>query len=166
MKRNDEFRLNVISEIDDEIIERATLKRDKLLRRPKVSIRKKIIALGSLAAMLVMIIGSIFMIPPDDRQVPVYTGMTVSNVNPVMSQGTVSTSSLSSSADGLIDGEPPRYSGDTRRDDGTLNADDPFGNGKKPIEEIINSSKIKRKVLFLTNFIYNKIKGNDYDRKN
>lgn len=41
LKRNDEFRLNVISEIDDEIIERATLKRDKLLRRPKVSIRKK-----------------------------------------------------------------------------------------------------------------------------
>lgn len=79
MKRNDELKLRVLSEINDEIIDKNSTTRAKLLRKPKMN-RKKLVAIYAMAACLFLIGGSLLaIIPALIKQVPVYQGMTVSS---------------------------------------------------------------------------------------
>ena len=81
MKRNDQAKIDILSAIDDEIVERNSIKRYWLIKRlenaPK---RRKIWAFSSVAAcLLAVLIGVFVILEAFVKQVPIYTGMTVSN---------------------------------------------------------------------------------------
>lgn len=84
MKKRDEIKLEVLSRIDDNIIDRQTEKRFRLLIKGKYS-RKKIIAWMSSAAALLLVCSLLFtvLLPVLLKQIPVYQGMTVSNTSPI-----------------------------------------------------------------------------------
>ncbi len=89
MKPNQRRNLDAVSKIDDDIIEKQTKKRIHLLGNAKKSRRsfKKWYIMGaSLAAAAAVVLGVVFLILPmlmgGGKQIPVYTGMTVSNEAP------------------------------------------------------------------------------------
>ena len=91
MKRRDEIKLDALSGINDEIIERNTIKREKLLEHPRVKRSVLISTISSAAACLAIVISLLITLfgqeeptitPPPitvPGQVPVYQGMTISN---------------------------------------------------------------------------------------
>lgn len=83
MNKKDELKIELISNIDEQIIEKQTLKRFRLMLKNKVS-RKKIAAWCGSAAGLLIACSVLFTIifPLFIKNVPVYTGMTVSNSMP------------------------------------------------------------------------------------
>ena len=81
MKRNDQAKIDILSAIDDEIVERNSIKRYRLIKRlenaPK---RRKIWAFSSVAAcLLAVLIGVFVILEAFVKQVPIYTGMTISS---------------------------------------------------------------------------------------
>lgn len=81
MKALQNFIMNIVSKIDDDIIDRNTETRIDLINKMKRKARKKLIGVISIAASFLLIVGVLFtvLIPILSKQVPVYTGMTVSN---------------------------------------------------------------------------------------
>ena len=79
MKKHDNVKLDVISGIDDDIIERNTVKRFSLLNKLYDQRKKKRwIPFVAMAACFALIFGMVAILLADSR-VPVYQGMTVSN---------------------------------------------------------------------------------------
>ena len=75
--------LDIISSISEDIIDSATKMRIKLLagiNNKRVSV-KRMVAFGSMAAVLMIVLISAFSLMLFGKQVPVYTGMTVSSQN-------------------------------------------------------------------------------------
>lgn len=83
MMDKEDLKINVISSISDEYVEEVTAER--ILAKKKVAERKRTFtAIASIAAAIVIIIGAFLPIMLiDNRQVPIYTGMTVSNEFPI-----------------------------------------------------------------------------------
>ncbi|MBE6556929.1 MAG: hypothetical protein E7664_04200, partial [Ruminococcaceae bacterium] len=82
MKKHDNVKLDVISGIDDDIIERNTVKRFSLLHKVYDQRKKKRwIPFVAMAACFALIFGMVAILLADSR-VPVYQGMTVSNTAP------------------------------------------------------------------------------------
>ena len=91
MKRRDEIKLAALSGINDEIIERNTIKREKLLEHPRIKRNALIGTISSVAACLAIVISVLITLFGQDEptitpppvtvpgQVPVYQGMTISN---------------------------------------------------------------------------------------
>lgn len=139
MNKKDKVKLDVVSEIDDEIVEKVTIKRFLLSRRHSKRMVKWVSV--SAAAVLLLFAGILIPILLNQKHVPVYRGMTVS-------------SSLSS-AEVPFTGNIPRFDllaadGTTGSQSGTpgasnrfdhvfdapyptrvANQDDPFGHGDK-----------------------------------
>lgn len=83
MNKKDELKIELISNIDEQIIEKQTLKRFRLMLKNRVS-RKKIAGWCGAAACLLISFSVLFAIlfPFSFKNVPVYEGMTVSNSMP------------------------------------------------------------------------------------
>ena len=84
MNKRDEIKIEVLSSIDEEIIDKQTDKRYRLMLKNRMS-RKKLMSVSSAAACLLLACSILFAVwlPVLFGQVPVYEGMTVSNENPV-----------------------------------------------------------------------------------
>ena len=84
MNKKDEIKIEVLSQIDDDIIEKQTKKRFALMTgKPRKNHRKMVSVLGAAAAFV--LICSIFLgilLPMLFKQIPVYEGMTISNTAP------------------------------------------------------------------------------------
>ena len=104
MRKNEEFTLDVLSRIDDDIITENLNKRFALWfnRAPKKNNRW--IPFVALAAVFALIVSTVFLFLPDggtiDKQIPIYQGMTISNEAPVVE--TSNRASLSVSLFGAI----------------------------------------------------------------
>lgn len=83
MINNEDFRIKVVSSISDDYIDEATSER--ISAKKRVAKRKKTFtAIASIAAMIVIVLGAVLpMLLLGGKQVPVYTGMTVSNEFPL-----------------------------------------------------------------------------------
>ncbi len=83
MNKKDEFKIELISNIDEQIIEKQTLKRFRLMLKNRVS-RKKIAGWCGAAACFLISFSVLFAIifPLSFKHVPVYEGMTVSKSMP------------------------------------------------------------------------------------
>ncbi len=83
MNKRDDAKLEILSGIDEDIIDKNTKKRNRLF--PKAvqrSWKKLYVSIGALAASILLIFGSVFVfLQAMEKQVPVYTGMTVSGEN-------------------------------------------------------------------------------------
>lgn len=119
-KRN----LEIVSRIDDDIVERNTQKRINFLARlKKAKIKKWVISGVSMAASLALILTALLvLIPLLSKQVPVYTGMTVSSTPGVVTANADAGFSFLSSSGNV--------SGDHGAGRGDLNHNDPFGPGR------------------------------------
>ena len=113
MNIRDEFKIELISNIDEEIIEKESVKRYSLILKNRYS-RKKIAGWCSVAACLVLTVSIVLAMlsPLLTRQAPVYEGMTVSNTMPELKVGTGGSSLIISPevsmpvfASGIDDGE-------------------------------------------------------------
>ncbi|MBO5416824.1 MAG: hypothetical protein J6A83_09370, partial [Clostridia bacterium] len=83
MNKKDEIKIDVLSSIDDDLIEKHSQKRYELTMKPRKK-RKKLVAWLSAAASLMLIFGILMavILPALTKQVPVYQGMTVSGEFP------------------------------------------------------------------------------------
>ena len=83
MNKKDEIKIEVLSNIDDKIIDKQTVRRYSLMLKNKYS-RKKLAGWISAAASFVLICSFLFaiLLPAFTGQIPVYTGMTVSKSMP------------------------------------------------------------------------------------
>ena len=83
MSDKNSVKLRVLSEIDDGILEKNSILRAKLFRKPKMN-RKMLVSIYAAAACLLLIGGSLLaLISLLTKQVPIYQGMTVSQSTPV-----------------------------------------------------------------------------------
>jgi len=145
MNNRDDFKLDVISGIEDEIIDRSTKERIRLLDRPKLSFRKRMIALGSMAAMIIaMLSGVLFFALTGMKQIPVYTGMSVSETNPMFGNGSSTLPTQDSSATVLNGNENNgnhygHYKGDHAKDVDDIDINNPFGKGEGAMDDAISS---------------------------
>ncbi len=88
----DSRKLNAISQIDDEIIEKQTQRRIELLRgvKRKQARRRWIITVSSMAASLALVASTVLLLVTLlGKTVPIYTGMSVSDKPPAVAQTTV-----------------------------------------------------------------------------
>ncbi len=86
MRKKDEFTIDVVSGIDDDIVTKNLQKRFELwFSRGKKPKRNKWIPIIAAAACFCIIITALFIFGPFEKQVPIYQGMTVSNT-PIDSQ--------------------------------------------------------------------------------
>ena len=118
MKKRDEIKLDALSQINDDIIERNTVKRARLLAHPRIK-RSIIYSASAIAACLAIALSVVIGIlgggggvnPPviTPGQIPVYEGMTVSNT-----YNTVETASRT--RDRLLLPKPP-HKDDVKQDD-------------------------------------------------
>ena len=83
MNKRDEFKIELISNIDEEIIEKESVKRFSLMRKNRYS-RKKIAGWCSVAACFLLTVSVVLAMlqPLLSKQAPVYEGMTVSSTMP------------------------------------------------------------------------------------
>ncbi|MBQ8287557.1 MAG: leucine-rich repeat domain-containing protein [Clostridia bacterium] len=82
MDKKRDFTINVVSEIDDDIVDTNLNKRSTLWSSKRKRKKKAWIPIVSIAASLILIFTSVFLLVPGGKQVPVYQGMTVSNDAP------------------------------------------------------------------------------------
>ena len=83
MNKKQKRNLEVISHLDDEIVEKASQERSNLLLALKRRIKKMwLIRGGAMAASLALIATTVLLVVLLAKEVPVYTGMTVSNTAP------------------------------------------------------------------------------------
>ena len=132
MKNNQNRNLEIVSRIDDDIVERNTKKRINFLSRlRKAKIRRWVISGVSMAASLALILtAALVLIPLLGKQVPVYTGMTASST-----PGAV-TVSVDAGLNFLSSGA--NASGDYSGGRGEPDQNDPFGKGS--IKDVIKDS--------------------------
>ncbi len=95
MRKNDEFTLNVLSGIDDDIITDNLNKRFALWFSRAQKKKNRWVPIVAMAAVFALIVASVFLFLPDNshvapggKQVPIYQGMTVSNEAPVVEMAT------------------------------------------------------------------------------
>lgn len=83
MMNNEDFKISVVSSISDDYIDEATAER--ITAKKRVAKRKRTLtALASVAAAIIILIGAALpMLMLGGKQVPVYTGMTVSSEHPL-----------------------------------------------------------------------------------
>ena len=83
MKNHDQ-KLKILDLINEKILNRATEERYRLMQASRGSAKKKWIPIlaASLSAAVLLSVVAIFLVPLLLKQVPVYTGMTVSNQSP------------------------------------------------------------------------------------
>lgn len=148
MNKKEQQKLDILSNIDEEIIERNSVKRFRLMKRMQnAGRRKRIRAFSSIAAcLLAVLIGVFVILQVFVKQVPVYRGMTISSVP----HG----ERAESSVDGYLmldaSGSLPKLNalfekqnGDGIRNDGDeIDQNDPFGHGgnQRPVEEVVEDS--------------------------
>ncbi len=82
MAEHKHFTLDVISGIDEDIVDRNLNRRSDLWFKRAKRKKKALIPIVSIAASLILILTSVFLLLPIEKQVPVYQGMTVSNDAP------------------------------------------------------------------------------------
>lgn len=125
--------LEVLSRIDERIVDwsgkkRAALKNGRKKGTPK---KKWYIAIGSAAAALLLVLGTILLLVNLlAKQVPVYTGMTVSNTDPTVTASVQTDDFLADNGSGDNGLHKGHYKGDYKQEQGDLS--DAFD---KPIEE-------------------------------
>jgi len=120
-------RLEILSRMDDGIVEKNTQKRIALMRSHNR--RKWIISITSMAAALALIATTaILLVVLLGKQVPVYTGMTVSNEIPI---------NTLSFADAVADYNAPGNVNGDQAGRGPVDQAKPFPNGKKPIGDAV-----------------------------
>ncbi len=132
---NQKRNLDAVSRIDDDIIEKQTKKRVSLLqggkRRPTQK-KKWYIAGGSIAAALLLVLGTVLLLVNLlSKQVPVYTGMTVSNDAPTAKLSEGSFTVLELNAEGNNGNHYGHYKGDCAGDQTV--PDEPFPD--KPLKD-------------------------------
>lgn len=84
MNKKDEIKIEVLSNIDDNIIEKQSIKRFKLMNNGNKQRNKKLTAIIAIAATFAILFSvmMIVIVPLLSRkQVPIYEGMTVENIN-------------------------------------------------------------------------------------
>ena len=121
MNKKQKMDLDTISKIDDDIIEKNTEKRIRLLRKKSKIVRNRTIAAIAVAALLLTALVSMFLIlsgRPDAKQVPIYQGMTAHayNNDSTVNAGGMSISFLSAGSsdqgfDWLKDGDNGNHNG-------------------------------------------------------
>lgn len=121
MNKKQKMDLDTISKIDDDIIEKNTEKRIRLLRKKSKIVRNRTIAAIAAAALLLTALVSMFLIlsgRPDAKQVPIYQGMTAHayNNDSTVNAGGMSISFLSAGSsdqgfDWLKDGDNGNHNG-------------------------------------------------------
>ena len=84
MFKKEDFTIDVMSKIDDDIVERNLKKRFELWMRRSKPNKNRWAALIASAACFCIIVTSVFLFWPDGKQVPVYLGMSVSNDAPTV----------------------------------------------------------------------------------
>ena len=98
MRKNEEFTVDMISQIDDDIVTENLMKRFTLWSNRAQKKPNRWIPIVAIAAVFALIISSVFLFMPDnsstDKQVPIYQGMTVSNEAPVVEMATHSSFSM------------------------------------------------------------------------
>ena len=147
MKNKNELRLDIVSRIEEEIIERASLQRSKLINKPKMQFKKKVSAIAILAATFILVVGGVFMALLPNNQVPVYEGMTVSGSNPMTGVGSENLPSqnaqvvpLGDNNNGNNGNHYGHYKGDHVKEDEDIDQDNPYGDGNETIDEVIEPS--------------------------
>lgn len=120
MRKKDEIKLDALSQIDDEIIEKNTQKRNRLMNK-KFAPRRMISTYIAAAIALVVIVPILILL--FSKQVPVYEGMTVSNY-------------MSHNAAEYVIPDQKGYSFDYLSNDKGDNGNH-YGHDKKPVENIV-----------------------------
>lgn len=84
MRKKDEIKLDALSQLNDDVIEKVTRKRNKLMGKNRRPIKMIVPMAACLAGVLVL--GAILgvLIPMLTKQVPIYTGMSVSTTSPIV----------------------------------------------------------------------------------
>lgn len=133
MNKKQDRDLDVLSGIDEKIIDRQTAQRYYRMTQMKRKLHKKwIVSAVSLAASLALILSAVLVLVPIlGTKVPVYTGMTVSG-DP--RGGT--TLAVNGATDFLSSGVSGDYHG--KRDE--IDQKDPFKGDKKPIEDAVKDA--------------------------
>ena len=84
MRKHDDFKLNVLSAMDDEIVDRNTQKRYRLLSQMAIrkakNLRRLFWSLGGVAASLTVVLVGVLIAQLLIKQVPVYQGMSISSM--------------------------------------------------------------------------------------
>lgn len=148
MKRNDQAKIDILSAIDDEIVERNSIKRYRLIKRlenaPK---RRKIWAFSSVAAcLLAVLIGVFVILEAFVKQVPIYTGMTISSAKREDRIVASVDAPLMLDASGKLPTLNALFAqekGDQGNHYGNqIDQENPFGNGngKRPVEDVVEES--------------------------
>ena len=131
MSKHRKRSLDVVSGIDEELVDKATATRIRYFKSGKRP--KKLAPMIAIAASLALLLSVflVLLIPNTSKQVPIYTGMSVSHAD---GQNTLYSSTLVPlSAIELIDND------NTEGNHGNHGGNNP---NKKPIEDIINSSDL------------------------
>ena len=103
MSNKHDLKLDVLSNLDDDIIEKNLLKRFELWhKKGRVILVKRLTPILALAACFCIMFSALFMILLGGKEVPVYTGMTVSTTSPIAS-------AKSDGLFGFFSLEDPRY---------------------------------------------------------
>ena len=123
MRKKDEIKLDALSQIDDEIIEKNTQKRNRLMNK-KFAPRRMISTYIAAAIALVVIVPILILL--FSKQVPVYEGMTVSNYK-------------SNNAAEYVIPKQNGYSFDylANNNGGKEDNGNHYGHDKKPVENIV-----------------------------
>jgi len=149
LKDKNELKLDIVSKIDDDIIERASDQRNRLINNPRMSYRKKIGAIAMLAATFILLIGGLLIALLPNNQVPVYEGMTVSGSNPMLGGGSEGVPSqnaqiapLNKESNGNNGNHYGWYKGDHVKGEEDIDQDNPYGDGKDTIGDVIKPSDL------------------------
>jgi len=153
MHKRDEWKIDLISGIDEKLVDRVSEERFQLLSRLRARIKKRnrrilgvSITAGALAACILILAlllpalllpagsggggeGSGTPILPAGKQIPIYQGMSVSDTAPVVSESAALDSVLLLSAKGDIHGHRPE-----------IDKDKPFGEGHREVGDVIGDS--------------------------
>ena len=131
MNKKQDRDLDVLSGMDEKIVDKQTAERYRRMTQMKKKSRKKwIVSATAMAASLALILSAVFILVPIlGKQVPIYTGMTVSG-NPDGS----TTVSVQGTTDFLSNG----VSGDYHGSHGEPNHDHPFDEEKEPIKDAVS----------------------------
>ena len=125
MNKKDEIKIEVLSNIKEEIIDKQSAKRYALMTKKRAP---RWVLPSSVAAVILVAIMVPILILLFAKQVPIYEGMTVSNYKP------------SSSAENVVpENEPHRFSylSNTNGNNGNGDNGNHYGQNKKPVDEII-----------------------------
>ena len=174
MSKKDDLKIDIMSSIDDEIIEKHTKKRFDLLSGKGFGRKRKTIAaIIAFAACLAMLASFIVVILPliPTGQIPVYQGMTVSNEAPVINTESADarpftnnkTISLLGKHNGKDDQKNRRPVVDIVKDSLTVDAESEYLYYSKPNEDIYITVHVNNPGEFeILSFTLNGVKYSSY----